>query len=114
MSTDVPPPAFPVFGLIEVIVGRIYENALSCVALVPLALVTPTLTTPAAWAGVVTEIDVSVAKVVVPGTPPKVTAAPEPKPVPDMNTRVPPAVLPEMGLMDVIAGRTYANPPETV
>ena len=60
--------------------------------------------TPAVPGGVVTAI---VVEVVVPTTalpPPTVTVAPELNPVPVITITVPPAVVPEVGLIDVIVG----------
>jgi hypothetical protein len=76
MCTNVPPPVVPELGLIDVIVGSTYWNALKLVTVVPLGFVTTTLTLPAAWAGVVREIDVSPLDTFRAATPPNVTVAP--------------------------------------
>ena len=59
-------------------------------------------------------MDVSLALTFVPAEPSNVTVAPGPKPEPSMLIQVPPAVFPEEGLNDVIAGRTYVKPTEAV
>jgi hypothetical protein len=110
MLTKVPPFVFPEPGVIDVIDGRTYWNPLTLVTLVPLGFVTTIFTVPAACAGVRAEINVSLTDTFVAATPPNVTVAPWAKPDPLMDTKVPPPVFPELGLMDVIAGRTYVNP----
>src|SRR5437868_1966183 len=55
-------------------------------------------------------MNVSVLETPVAATPPKVTVAPGPKPEPSIVTRVPPAVVPAVGLTDVIVGGRYENP----
>jgi hypothetical protein len=82
---------------------------LKLVTVVPLGFVTTTSTLPAAWAGVVREIDVSPLDTFRAAPPPNVTVAPWLKPRPLMDTRVPPPVFPELGLIDVIVGSTYWN-----
>src|SRR4029079_14214512 len=62
--TFVPPAVVPAVGEIAVTVGgATYVNPDARVALNPLALVTTTLTAPAAWAGVVAGIEVALATV---------------------------------------------------
>ena len=108
--TDVPPPVFPEFGLMEVIVGKTYVNPFVIVALGPLGFITTTSTLPAAWGGVVAEINVPVPNTLIAATPPNVTVAPGAKPEPNMVTLVPPTVVPEPGKTDVIVGGMYVNP----
>jgi hypothetical protein len=110
MDTDVPPLVVPKLGLMEVIVGRMYVKPLTLVTEVPLELVMTTSTLPAAWGGVVAEINVSLADTFVAATPPTVTVVPCPKPEPETLRDVPPPVVPELGLMEVIVGKTYVNP----
>ncbi len=73
------------------------------VALRPLT-VTTTFTAPAAWVGVVAEIDVLVIVPTVAGVPPKVTVAPAAKFVPAIVTTVPPAVEPLAGVTELMVG----------
>ena len=76
--------------------------------LLPLELVTSTLTPPAVWAGVVAVIEVLLTNVTfVAVVPPKVTVAPEAKFVPVIVTDVPPLTDPELGERDVIVGLAY-------
>ena len=74
------------------------------VALVPTDVVTVTSTMPAAWAGLVTEIELSLFTVGVAVLPPKLTEVAPVNPLPVMFTRVPPPVEPEAGLTWVTAG----------
>ena len=68
-------------------------------------LVTMTFTAPAAWAGVVAVIDVLLARVTpVAGVPPRLTVAPDRKPVPAMVTLVPPLVVPVLGVIEATWG----------
>jgi hypothetical protein len=68
-------------------------------------LVTTTFTAPAAWAGVVAVIDVLLARVtLVAGVPPRLTVAPVRKPVPVIVTRVPPLVVPVLGVTEATLG----------
>jgi hypothetical protein len=67
-------------------------------------LVTMTFTAPAAWAGVVAVIDVLLARVtLVAGAPPRLTVA-ERKPVPVIVIRVPPLVVPVLGVTEEMLG----------
>jgi hypothetical protein len=60
-----------------------------------------TFTAPAAWAGVVAVIDVLLTSVTpVAGVPPKLTVAPDRKPVPAIVTLVPPLVVPVLGVIE--------------
>src|SRR4029079_14519462 len=111
--TFVPPAVVPAVGEIAVTVGGArYVNPDARVALNPLALVTTTLTAPAAWAGVVPVIDVALATVtLVAAVPPTVTVAPVAKFVPVIVTLVPPAVDPLVGEIPVtVGGVPYVNP----
>jgi hypothetical protein len=72
--------------------------------LVPAAVVTRTRATPAACAGVVTEIDVALLELTVAEVPPNVTAEGLARLVPVMTTVMPPVVGPEVGLILVIIG----------
>lgn len=68
-------------------------------------LVTTTLTTPAAWAGVVAVIVVLLTTVTpVADVPPSFTVAPDRKPVPMTVTGVPPVVTPELGVIELTVG----------
>ena len=68
-------------------------------------MVTMTFTAPAAWAGVVAVIDVLLARVtLVAGAPPRLTVPPERKPVPVIVIRVPPLVVPVLGVTEVMLG----------
>ena len=74
-------------------------------------MVTTTLTAPAAWAAVVAVIVVLLTTVTpVAAVPPRLTVAPPRKPVPVMLTAVPPAVVPEVGEIEVTVGTGL--PPE--
>jgi hypothetical protein len=75
-----------------------------------LGFITTTSTLPAAWGGVVAEINVPVPNTLIAATPPNVTVAPGAKPEPNMVTLVPPTVVPELGETDVIIGGMYVNP----
>ncbi len=108
--TLVPPAVVPLVGLIDVITGAggggvtyVYVAAFD----VPPDVVTVTLTAPAAPAGAVTVSDVVDAAVTVAAVEPKSTVSPDAvalNPVPVIVTVVPPAVVPLVGLIDVIAG----------
>ncbi len=110
MVTEFPPAVEPLVGLIEVIAGGggggvtyVYVAAFD----VPPAVVTVTLAAPAEPAGVVTVSDVAEAAVTVALELPNATASPDAvalNPVPVIVTVVPPAVVPLVGLIDVIAG----------
>jgi hypothetical protein len=68
-------------------------------------LVTTTFTLPAACAAAVAEIEVLLTTVTpVAGVPPRVTVAPERKPVPVMVTGVPPAGGPKLGEIAATVG----------
>jgi hypothetical protein len=68
-------------------------------------LVTVTVTAPAACAGAVAVIDVLFTTVTpVAAVPPKLTVAPERKPVPAIVTAVPPLALPVLGVIEVTVG----------
>jgi hypothetical protein len=103
--TVVPPAVVPPAGLIEVIVGAgtTYVYADGRVA-VPPGVVTATATAgPAAPAGVTQVTDVALTTVTdVAAMPPNVTADVPIKFVPATVTVVPPAVVPLVGLIDVI------------
>ena len=76
----------------------------------PAVVVTVTSTTPAARAGEVAEIDVSLLKVTpVAGVPPKATVAPLVKLVPVIVTSVPPPMGPMLGLMLETVGATTSS-----
>ncbi len=77
-------------------------NAPPAVAPVPSGLVTATSTVPAACAGVVAEIEVAEMELTVAATPPNVTVAPDSKPLPEIATEVPPAVVPDEGEIPVM------------
>ena len=73
-------------------------------------LVTTTLTAPAACAGVVAVIEVlPTTTTLVAAVPPTETVAPERKPVPVIETAVPPAVVPEVGEMPVTVGAGFGT-----
>ncbi len=75
------------------------------VALVPDGVVTVTSTGPAAPAGLVAEIEVSLLTVeLVAAVPPKLTAVAAAKLVPVMVTEVPPAVGPLLGATELTVG----------
>ena len=68
-------------------------------------LVTTTLTAPAACAGVVAVMEVLLPNVTpVAAVPPKVTVAPDTKFVPVIVTGVPPAVVPDVGEIELTVG----------
>jgi hypothetical protein len=73
--------------------------------LVPPVVVTVTLTAPAAWAGVVAVMEVPPAFTTAPdaAVPPKDTLAPV-RFAPVSVTAVPPAVVPEVGAMELSVG----------
>ena len=82
-----------------------YVKAEAKVALVPLELVTATLTVPAEPAGVTALIWVALSTATeVAAAPPKVTPAPDTKPVPLRVTAVPPAAVPLEGEMPARVG----------
>ncbi len=68
-------------------------------------LLTTTLTAPAAWVGVVALMDVLLTTVTpVAAVPPRLTVAPDRKPVPVMVTAVPPLALPVLGMIALTVG----------
>ena len=72
---------------------------------VPPGVVTVTLALPAVPAGEITVIEVAeLTTTDVPAVPPKLTVDPARKLVPVIVTDVPPAVGPDVGLMDVTVG----------
>src|SRR5262245_53378847 len=105
MTTVFPPELKPVFGVIAVTAGGGTKvKPPTRVAVCPSTLVTRTSAGPAAPAGVVAVMDVAVMVPIVAETPANLTVALGVKFVPVMVTTVPPAVLPEVGLMEVIVG----------
>ena len=73
-------------------------------------MVTTTLTAPAACAAVVAVIDVPFTTTTpVAAVPPNLTVAPVRKPVPVMVTGVPPAVVPEVGVIAVTVGAGFGE-----
>jgi hypothetical protein len=67
--------------------------------------VTMTFTAPAAWAGVVAVIEVLLTSVTpVAAVPPRLIVAPARKPVPVTVTAVPPLIVPELGVIEVMVG----------
>ena len=103
--TEVPPATGPLAGDTEAIVGiPKYVKPAVAVTEPPDALTT-TLTAPAALAGLVTVIDAALElTIVVPGSPPNVTAEVPVKLVPVIVTVVTPAIGPLDGETDVIVG----------
>ena len=68
-------------------------------------MVTTTLTTPAACAGVVAVMEVPLTSItLVADVPPRLTVAPVRKPVPVMVIAVPPLVVPVVGVIEVTVG----------
>jgi hypothetical protein len=108
MTTDVPPPAGPLFGLTPVTAGggvtKVNTSA-DPAGLVPPRLVTVTWTAPGAPAGDVAVIWVAefTVKAVAAAAPNETPVAPL-KFVPEMTTDVPPAVVPVAGLIPVTVG----------
>jgi hypothetical protein len=95
----------PELGLTEVTVGGAMYVYSVLAGLLPLGVVTTTLTAPAAPAGVVAVMVVALTtEKVVAAAPPKVTPVAPVKPVPVMVTLVPPAMRPELGLTEVTVG----------
>ncbi len=108
MTTDVPPPAGPLFGLTPVTAGggvtKVNVSALP-VGLVPPRFVTVTSTGPAAPAGDVAVICPALLTVkLAAGVAPNETPVAPLKFVPEMTTDVPPAVVPLAGLTPVTVG----------
>ena len=86
--------------------AKVMSSAVPLSALATPLLVTVTLTVPAGRAGVVTVSEVSLLTTTdVPGVPPKLTVAPEAKPVPVTVIDVPPKVLSLFRLRAVTVGR---------
>jgi len=112
MVTIVPARSCPEFGETDVIVGveaTKYVNAFSLVT-VPVAPPTTTETTPTAWAGADTTIDVPVFERIEPSIPSNVTDVVVSKLVPAMVTDVPPSVEPVAGAIVVTdAGAAKVN-----
>jgi len=106
MVIAVPPPAAPVVGAIDVIVGAgaTYVKQPEQVPLCVSALVTTTLTRPAARADVDPVIAVGLIVATVRAEPPNDTAAPAENPVPATVTEVPPAVGPPFGVTEATVG----------
>src|SRR5207244_8168642 len=103
--TAVPPAVGPLVGETAVTVGGVMKVKQPVqVALWPSTLVTTTLTSPAAWAGVVATTTVASAKVTVPGAPPKLTVSGPAKSLPLIVTPRPPAMEPEFGVTLVTLG----------
>jgi hypothetical protein len=108
MTTEVPPPAGPLFGLTPVTAGggvtKVNTSA-DPAGLVPPRLVTVTWTVPGAPAGDVAVIWVAefTVKAVAAAAPNETPVAPL-KFDPAMTTEVPPAVVPLAGLIPVTAG----------
>ncbi len=100
----VPPAVEPVAGETEEIVGgATYVNAFVAVA-VPLGVVTATLCAPTVPAGVTAVTLVDETTTLVAATPPTVTLVAPVKLVPVIVIAVPPAVEPDVGVIDVIVG----------
>ena len=118
MMTDVPPAVVPAVGLTEVMTGmpKVYFEPAEVVE-VPAALAAVISTVPAAWAGDVAVIWVSelIVKLVA-AVAPKLTAVTSVKPEPVIITDVPPAVVPAVGLTEVMIGapKVYLEPAEVV
>ena len=73
-------------------------------------MVTTTLTAPAACAAVVAVIDVLFTTVTpVAAVPPRLTVAPAKNPVPVIVTGVPPAVVPDVGVIPVTVGAGFGE-----
>jgi hypothetical protein len=111
--TVVPPALGPLFGVTDVTAGAAtYVKQPLHVPLCPSALVTTTLTAPAACAVVVPVIEVGSIVETVSEEPPKETVAPDWKPLPLIVTDVPPAASPLFGATDVTTGAaTYEKQP---
>jgi hypothetical protein len=103
--TDAPPAAGPTASNATAPVGVTYVNALASVPLCVSALVTVTLTAPAAWTGVVAVIVVPLTTVtLVAALPPTFTVAPVANPVPVIVIAAPPLVDPVGGVTLVTVG----------
>ena len=89
-------------------VDEVYVNPLVRVPFWLSVLLTTTFTAPAAWAGVVAVMEVLLTHVtLLAGVVPKVTVAPDTKPVPVMVTAVPPLAGPELGEIAVTVGAGF-------
>jgi len=103
--TEAPPAIAPLFGAIDVTVGAAtYVKQPLHVALCVSALVTTTLTAPAACAVVVPVIDVGLTVETVSADPPNDTLAPVWNPLPAMVMDVPPPLGPLLGVIEVTVG----------
>ena len=103
--TDVPPPAAPLLGVIDVTVGAAtYVKQPLQVPLCVSGLVTTTLTAPEACAVVTPVIDVALTVETVSADPPNETVAPVWNPLPATVTDVPPPAAPLLGVTDVTVG----------
>jgi hypothetical protein len=108
--TVLPPATNPDAGITPVTVGNASYVNLSAadVALVPPAVVTVTLSCPAAPGGDVAVIELGLSTVTfVPGADPNCTVAPPLNPVPDIVIAVPPPTGPACGLMAVTVGADW-------
>jgi len=105
MVTDVPPAAGPELALTPVTVGAPTKVYAELRVPVPFGVVTCTLDVPDEWAGVIAVIEVALttAKAAA-AVPPNATDVAPVKLVPVIVTVVPPAVVPEVGLMLVTVG----------
>src|SRR5688572_29911893 len=117
MVMEVPPAVVPEFGVTPLTagggVGATYKYPFVCVALWPPGFVTTTLTDPPAWGGETRLIDVlPITFTEEAGVPPKLTVAPEAKPVPDIVTCIPPAVGPDAGDIPVMIGAVLGRDPK--
>ena len=105
MVTDVPPPAGPLLGAIDVTVGAAtYVKQLEQVPLCVSGLIATTFTDPATCAVVVPVIVVPLTVATVSADPPNETVAPVWKPLPATVTDVPPALGPLLGVTEVTVG----------
>ena len=111
IETDVPPPLGPLFGATMLTVGGArYVKQLLHAPLCASGFVTTTLTVPAACALVVPVMVVAVIVDTVRADPPNDTVAPVWKPVPAMETDVPPALGPLFGVTEETVGAaTYVK-----
>src|SRR5689334_9300937 len=114
--TEVPPAVVPEVGLIPLTEGAgngaaAYVNPFVFVPASPPGLVTVMLTAPLECAGVVAVIVVLPTTVTfVAAELPKLTLAPEAKPVPDIVTEVPPAAAPLAGETPLTTGAVFGTP----
>ena len=112
MVTAVPPVVSPELGEIDETLGAgfgtVKVNPPDKVPLWASVFVTTTSATPAVWTGVFAVIEVEPTTVTfVAADPPMLTDAPVKNPVPDIETEVPPAVLPELGEIEVTVGAGF-------